>query len=98
MQYKVSCLNCGVQLYIELPPNCVNFQCCQCYAVHKVLIYTSLSPSLAHALSLALSRVNRDIVQERLVCVCVLVRASVRASNIDVKQCAQYRMSSIAEQ
>jgi hypothetical protein len=33
----VSCLNCGVQLYIELPPGVVNFQCCQCYAVHKVI-------------------------------------------------------------
>ena len=37
LQYKVACLNCGVQLYIELPPNVVNFQCCQCYAVHKVI-------------------------------------------------------------
>jgi len=26
-----------VQLYIELPPGVVNFQCCQCYAVHKVV-------------------------------------------------------------
>lgn len=33
----MSCLNCGVHLYIELPPNVVNFQCCQCYAVHKVI-------------------------------------------------------------
>ena len=33
----MSCLNCGVQLYIELPPGVVNFQCCQCYAVHKVV-------------------------------------------------------------
>ena len=37
VQYKVACLNCGVQLYVELPPNVVNFQCCQCYAVHKVI-------------------------------------------------------------
>ena len=36
-QYKVACLNCSAQLYIELPPGCVNFQCCACYAVHKVL-------------------------------------------------------------
>ncbi len=26
-----------MQLYIELPPGVVNFQCCQCYAVHKVI-------------------------------------------------------------
>ena len=31
------CLNCSAQLYIELPPGCVNFQCCACYAVHKVM-------------------------------------------------------------
>jgi hypothetical protein len=37
LQYKVACLNCGVHLYIELPPTVVNFQCCQCYAVHKVI-------------------------------------------------------------
>ncbi|EKX35613.1 hypothetical protein GUITHDRAFT_146350 [Guillardia theta CCMP2712] len=43
-QYKVACLNCGVQLYIELPPNCASFQCCQCHAVHKIL---QPDPSLA---------------------------------------------------
>ena len=35
--YRVSCLNCGAQLHVELPHPSGSFQCCQCHAVHKII-------------------------------------------------------------
>ena len=35
--YRVTCLNCGAQLHVELPHSSGSFQCCQCHAVHKVI-------------------------------------------------------------
>lgn len=42
--FNANCLNCGVELHMSLGPRCQSFQCCQCSAIHLVLLVAPDTP------------------------------------------------------